>query len=76
LLQEYFFGDFGKAGLVLGEGFFEPREEADSELFADFNGYEALEFADRPVYRIKDILHMENEDFKKVIDTLLRKKDV
>jgi 5-methylcytosine-specific restriction protein B len=35
LLQEYFYGDFGKIGLVLGEGFIK-KEEKKIE-FADFD---------------------------------------
>jgi 5-methylcytosine-specific restriction protein B len=73
LLQEYFFGDYGKAGLVLGEEFFEPREEQNDNLFADFNGYDASEFAERPVYKVKDIVNMADPDFIKAINTLLRK---
>jgi 5-methylcytosine-specific restriction protein B len=73
LLQEYFFGDYGKAGLVLGEEFFEPREEQNDNLFADFNGYDASEFAERPIYKVKDIVNMSDPNFIKAINTLLRK---
>ena len=29
LLQEYFYGDFGKIGMVLGNGFVEKEEDVD-----------------------------------------------
>lgn len=63
LLQEYFFGDFGKIGLVLGRGFFEVNEpEEDLEnIFADFD-YENG-FNERPVYHLKNVEQMSNEDF-------------
>ncbi len=73
LLQEYFFGDYGKAGLVLGEDLFEPMEDQSDDLFADFNGYDASEFAERPVYKVKDIINMQDADFIKAINILLRK---
>jgi 5-methylcytosine-specific restriction protein B len=73
LLQEYFFGDYGKAGLVLGEEFFEPQEEQNDNLFADFNGYDASEFAERPIYKVKNIVNMTDPNFIKAITILLKK---
>ena len=35
LLQEYFFGDFGKIALVLGKGFLEMTEPAQEKFFAE-----------------------------------------
>ncbi len=72
LLQEYFFGDFGKIGLVLGKGFFEAVEKNEENLFAEFDDYDASEFSERPIYRIKDIAKMPEEDFNKAIYTLLK----
>lgn len=37
LLEEYFFGDFGKIGLVLGRGFIEKAGVKDKVAFADFD---------------------------------------
>lgn len=39
LLQEYFYGDFGKIGLVLGQGF--VRKEEETQIFAAMD-YEPL----------------------------------
>jgi hypothetical protein len=73
LLQEYFFGDFGKIGLVLGKGFFEPTTKVDDNIFADFADYDALEFAEKTIYKIKDIGKMSDVDFNTAINNLLKK---
>lgn len=36
LLQEYFYGDYEKIGLILGIGFFEELEKYDNKFFATF----------------------------------------
>lgn len=54
LLEEYFFGDFGKIGLVLGNSFVE--KVSDTFEFASFAGYDEAVITDlkeRPVFRIK-----------------------
>jgi 5-methylcytosine-specific restriction endonuclease McrBC GTP-binding regulatory subunit McrB len=56
LLEEYFFGDFGKIGLILGDSFIEKIETTDFG-FAEFVGYDnqvTQDLADRPIYKIKD----------------------
>ena len=58
LLQEYFFGDFGKIGLVLGDSFIE-KLDTNHFKFANFKGYDnedsiADDLKARPVYRIKN----------------------
>ncbi len=53
LLEEYFFGDFGKIGLVLGSSFIEKIKE--NTVFASFDyGDAKQDLEDRPVYKIKD----------------------
>lgn len=55
LLEEYFFGDYGKIGLVLGDSFVE-QALGDSFQFATFNSYDGQvtqDLADRSIYRIK-----------------------
>ncbi|MFH0733785.1 MAG: AAA family ATPase [bacterium] len=55
LLQEYFFGDFGKIGLVLGNGFIKKKElENNLELFADFEYDNKSDFDERIIYEIID----------------------
>ncbi|SDE99085.1 McrB family protein [Cellulophaga baltica] len=53
LLQEYFYGDYGKIGLVLGEGFVE--EQKNKELkFSSFK-YEGKEDFIAPTYHLKKV---------------------
>lgn len=73
LLQEYFFGDYGKIGLVVGKGFFKPVESVQENFFAEFNDYDSSEFAERTIYKIKDIAEMTEDDFKTAINDLLKK---
>jgi hypothetical protein len=53
-LQEYFYGDFGKIGLVLGKSFVKSAEEGDKIGFApfDYEGTESL--MEKAIYRIED----------------------
>jgi len=53
LLQEYFYGDYGKIGLVLGKGFVEFQEKKD-RLFADFN-YDRQDELNNGFYTLKAI---------------------
>ncbi len=56
LLQEYFFGDFGKIGLVLGASFI----DVESDKFDGFAGFEyedasaLMDYSNRRVYRISN----------------------
>ncbi|MBN2174982.1 MAG: AAA family ATPase, partial [Bacteroidales bacterium] len=55
LLEEYFFGDFGKIGLVLGSSFVEKVNNTNGFEFADFPEYGDLrtDLTQRDIYRIK-----------------------
>jgi len=53
LLQEYFYGDFAKIGLVLGEAFFEKSDETSNTTFARFKHDAIDELKERAVYRLK-----------------------
>jgi 5-methylcytosine-specific restriction endonuclease McrBC GTP-binding regulatory subunit McrB len=56
LLQEYFFGDFGKIGLVMGPGFVQSdKEKTHSIVFADFDHDAKDQFEEREVYRIVNV---------------------
>ncbi len=50
----YFFGDFGKIGLVLGNSFVQ-KEESDEFEFANFDGYtnQVQDLKERPVFKIR-----------------------
>ena len=58
LLQEYFFGDFGKIGLVLGSSFLNQEKlilPDGGKFFANFDDYEDEDFLlDKRIYRIND----------------------
>lgn len=73
LLQEYFFGDYGKIGLVLGKGFVETSETLNDSIFADFDSEYASDFSERVIYKIKNIDQMEDQDFFAAINLLLKK---
>jgi len=73
-LQEYFFGDFGKIGLVLGEGFVQKQEDFKEIGFAKFGYDDVADFEDREIYEIID--HSEEEDmthFEQAIHVLMNK---
>lgn len=77
LLQEYFFGDFGKIGLVLGQGFVRMKEwNKNSDSFADFDYESASEFEDRSVYEIIDYRKETDglAEFLKAIRRLMNEK--
>ncbi|MGG5208208.1 McrB family protein [Chryseobacterium sp. MIQD13] len=78
LLQEYFFGDYGKIGLVLGKGFVKLKQNRSS-VFADFdyqNDYSERESYEIIDYRNPDLdYQLEGSgikmDFKKAIMLLM-----
>lgn len=73
LLQEYFYGDYGKIGLVLGKGFVHlansGKENAD-ELFADFTNHHRHELARREVYHLRDVGKMSEEEFFEALESM------
>ena len=67
LLQEYFFGDYGKIGLILGKGFIKLKEyEKETAVFADFDTDTANDFDDRNVYEIID--YRKVKDYKLTVN--------
>jgi hypothetical protein len=71
LLQEYFFGDHGKIGLVLGNGFV-VKEEAKAKFgFAAFDHPAAEDFSDRIVYRLVDVAEMNMDLFREAVQAIL-----
>ena len=69
LLQEYFYGDYGKIGLVLGEGFVKMHPQ-ENEIFADFeyDGSDGLAQNKFELITIDESFKMEE-----AIETLLNK---
>lgn len=65
LLEEYFFGDLGKIGLVLGGSFISKsaKEHVKFARFEDYDSSIANDLEERSVY---DITDQENWDFKSI----------
>ncbi|REE27252.1 dynein-related subfamily AAA family protein [Winogradskyella pacifica] len=74
LLQEYFFNDFNKIGLVLGDGFLKTDDEMENErkenLFAVFSKGDSSNYEDE-VFEIIDPKTMEDEEFINAINKLI-----
>lgn len=72
LLEEYFYGDFGKIGLVLGKQFIETKYKNQSEtkgILATFTDYEETDFiTDKKIFQIKNVEPLEARDFISVYD--------
>jgi 5-methylcytosine-specific restriction endonuclease McrBC GTP-binding regulatory subunit McrB len=67
LLQEYFFGDFGKIGLVLGQGFVNLKNWDDKvDSFAEFEHESSGDFENKDVYEIIDYREPTNYEVNKV----------
>jgi 5-methylcytosine-specific restriction endonuclease McrBC GTP-binding regulatory subunit McrB len=63
LLQEYFYGDYGKMGLILGKGFIRKVEvEQEEEIFANFN-YEADQYNGKDIYELVEYRSPDQEEF-------------
>src|SRR5690554_6635397 len=74
LLQEYFFGDYGKVGLVIGSDFFESNNpQVEEDFFAQFEDYDSSSFLERKIYHFKNVSKMKDEDFILALNKLLNK---
>lgn len=73
LLQEYFFNDYAKIGLVLGKEFIQPKYSGQikSAFFAEFPEISIEDYV-RPVYEISKEVLSNNDHFKKALIALLR----
>lgn len=74
LLQEYFYGDYGKIGLVLGERFFTFAEEDEGDVFASFRNYETSGLAEREVYHLAELIgekRLTDKEFEAALVALM-----
>jgi 5-methylcytosine-specific restriction protein B len=65
LLQEYFYGDLGKVGLVLGKAFVEAKAKEEVK-FADFDHEDRDLLEDKEVFRLADPLAMPADAFRAI----------
>jgi len=74
LLQEYFFSDYTKIGLILGQDFIliKGSGKIKAGFFADFKGVATDDYA-RPVYDINPDVFLDNETFKQALLKMIRK---
>lgn len=76
LLQEYFFGDYGKIGLVIGSDFFDIKNhQVDENFFAPFEDYDSSPLLERKVYHLKNIQKMTDQQFVDALNELQRKNN-
>jgi 5-methylcytosine-specific restriction protein B len=71
LLQEYFFGDFGKIGLVLGEGFVKVEEGQNDGAFANFPYEAGADISAQSQYFLEDVSRMEMPAFQAAVRNIL-----
>ena len=69
LLQEYFFNDYGKIGLVLGREFVREKDtKKPGSPFADFDHPYAGEFSEKRVYELRPMEELEEVAFIRIYD--------
>ena len=70
LLQEYFYGDYGKIGLVLGKGFVE-KQKNDNKEFATFD-YDGQQDFITPTFILKNV---DESSIIKAMELLLNRNE-
>ena len=65
LLQEYFYGDYSKIGMVLGKGFVKIKSNHTDKPFADFEN--DFEIDNRSLYELINVNDMDDDTFLKAI---------
>src|SRR5690606_26194135 len=67
LLQEYFFGDWGRIGLVLGKDFVTRRASSSTKL-ADFDHDDRDALGARPTWELADVDKLSNHAFRRIYE--------
>ncbi len=66
LLQEYFYSDYARIGLILGRDFVDERHRPAEGLFADFEHEYLNELADKKLYQLRPIADLEAAAFIRI----------
>ena len=64
-MQEYFYNDYVKIGLVLGASFLEIKKNRTS--FMKIDSYDATDLEDRTIYSIRKLDDVEEYEFLKMV---------
>lgn len=66
LLQEYFYNDYEKLGLVLGDNFFKTKDQISSDIFAKFSGGNGIagQYDQAWQYELKQASELSTADFQ------------
>jgi 5-methylcytosine-specific restriction endonuclease McrBC GTP-binding regulatory subunit McrB len=65
LLQEYFFGDYGRIGLVIGEVFIKSTDKEQKVDLMNVSGYEKGDLNDTKTYQIQNVFEWNDSVFIK-----------
>ena len=69
LLEEYFYGDFGKIGLVLGKAFIDIVKQEDKAKLMKFDHEDSDILSERKLYCFTDIKKWDVKSFQSIYDT-------
>lgn len=69
LLEEYFYGDFGKIGLVLGRAFIDITKKENKTNFADFDHDDKEIFKEKNLYHFTQPENWTPKSFQSIYDT-------
>lgn len=72
LLEEYFYGDFGKIGLVLGDHFVTVSNNVSNKnILYKFKGYDDTDFlTDKKTFTVKDLDDLISSDFVNIYNNV------
>jgi hypothetical protein len=77
LLQEYFYGDYNKIGLVLGSGFVTKiKVENHKELFADSKDFNGNDYINGDSYNYSIAEFKDDETFYNALEILMNKSTI
>jgi len=69
-LQEYFYGDFGKIGLVIGRDFVKLSDPVEKVNFASFDYDDMQSLLEKPIYRIDNFDRNGSVDYDKFLSAV------